>query len=301
MELSTAPTRPNFTGLSFRDLEYVVAVADLGSFIRAAQHCHVAQPSLSVQVRRIEERLNTVIFERSPRGVVLTPSGRAVVEQMRRALAEGRALLALAQRSDIPFNGALRLSAVPTIAPYLFPRVLPALRMVFPAVELLLGEATGSDLVAAVVTGDIDAAIVTAPVGQRAVESVSLLREELLMACPAGHPAARDDGPDWHDLPASDRLFLGERDCLREHAARAAGAPADGRPSLTLEALMYRVAAGEGCALVPAFAARETPGVVHRASSRRDRRREWLLVYRTRTPDAAAIADLARCLSAATP
>ena len=190
--------RPNFTGLSFRDIEYVVAVAELGSFARAAESCHVAQPSLSVQVKRIEERLNTTIFERGTRRISVTPAGQPVIEQMRRALAEGRALLALAHRSDAAFNGSLRLSSIPSLAPFYFPRVLPSLQTMSPGVQWLLGEDSGSDLLAMLVSGDVDAVIVTAPVDHRALDSAMLFRETLYMACPEAHPAAHADGPDWH-------------------------------------------------------------------------------------------------------
>jgi LysR family hydrogen peroxide-inducible transcriptional activator len=301
MDVTAVPARPNFTGLSFRDLEYVVAVADFGSFIRAAQHCHVAQPSLSVQVRRIEERLNTPIFERSSRGVSLTHAGHAIVGQMRRALAEGRALLALAQRPDVAFGGTLRLSAIATVAPYLFPKMLPELRSTFPSVEYLLAEGRSHQLLEAVASGDIDAAIVTAPAAHRHVECHPVLHEPLWMACPESHDAARDDGPDWHELSADSRLFLDEQDCLRAHAVRAAGAAGGGHPSSSLEGLMYRVAAGEGCTLMPAFAARPLPGVVYRTSMRPDRQRLWLLARRANTVHGEAIDRLAATLSALMP
>lgn len=301
MDVTAVSARPNFTGLSFRDLEYVVAVADFGSFIRAAQHCHVAQPSLSVQVRRIEERLNTPIFERSSRGVSLTHAGHAIVGQMRRALAEGRALLALAQRPDVAFGGTLRLSAIATIAPYLFPKVLPELRSTFPSVEYLLGEGSSHALLASVASGDIDAAIVTAPAAHRHIECHRVLHEPLWMACLESHEAAREDGPDWHELPVDSRLFLDEQDCLRAHAVRAAGAAAGGHPSSSLDGLMYRVAAGEGCTLVPAFAARALPGVVYRTSIRPDRQREWLLAHRLNTAHGEAMGRLTATLAALTP
>jgi|SRR5215813_7130658 len=107
----------NLSGLSLRDLE--LAVADHGSFVRAAEQCHVAQPSLSMQVSKVEARLNTAIFERTTRRLIVTPSGQRVVEQMRRVLVEAQAIFALA--SESPFGGALRLSAISTLGPYVFP------------------------------------------------------------------------------------------------------------------------------------------------------------------------------------
>lgn len=281
-DIATLP-KPNFTGLSFRDLEYVVAVSELGSFVAAARHCHVAQPSLSVQVRRIEERLHTPIFERTARGVVTTSAGRAIVEQMRRALAEGRALLALARRPDSAFNGTLRLAAIPTLAAYYFPRLLDPLRETFPGLELQLGEGASDDLCARLAAGDIDAVIMTTPIVHRALEHRSLGMESLLMACPVGHAAARADGPDWHELDDASRLLLAEPDCLRNQAIHAAGAPGSSKASPTLDALLYRVASGEGCALVPAFAERLVPGVVYRRSRRVERQRELVIAWRTNT------------------
>jgi LysR family hydrogen peroxide-inducible transcriptional activator len=118
----------NLSGLSLRDLEYVVAIADHGSFVRAAEHCRVAQPSLSAQVRKLESWLGIVIFERTTRRVIVTAEGNSFIEQARRVLAEARLLLTIAQRSDEPFGGSLRLAAISTLGPYLFPRILPGIR-----------------------------------------------------------------------------------------------------------------------------------------------------------------------------
>lgn len=301
MDVIKESTRPNYSGLTFRDLEYVVAVADHGSFISAARYCHVAQPSLSVQVRRIEERLNTIVFDRSSRGVSVTRDGRLVVEQMRRALSEGRALLALALRPDAAFHGVLRLSAIRTLAPYLFPRAMPQLRIAFPGVSFMLDEAVGGELLGALAAGDIDAALVSRPPGQQQFASRLIRRERLWMACPQDHPAANEDGPDWPQLPASERLVVDDTECLHQDAVRAAAFADVARASATVEALLYRVAAGEGCALVPALAMRTVEGVVYRSSSPTDRFRELWLAWRTNTVHAATTEELAMCLAGISP
>jgi LysR family transcriptional regulator, hydrogen peroxide-inducible genes activator len=102
----------NLSGLSLRDLEYVAAVADHGSFVKAAAQCHVAQPSLSAQVSKLEARLKTTIFERTTRRLIITRKGQQLVNQMRRVLVEARAILALAGESQQPFGGVLRLFAI---------------------------------------------------------------------------------------------------------------------------------------------------------------------------------------------
>src|ERR1700758_596804 len=102
----------NLSGLSLRDLEYVVAIADHGNFVRAAEHCRVAQPSLSSQVRKLETLLGVTIFERTTRRVLITPDGRDFIEQARRVLAEARVLFSIARKSEEPFGGSLRLAAI---------------------------------------------------------------------------------------------------------------------------------------------------------------------------------------------
>src|SRR5580704_17546212 len=127
----------NLSGISLRDLEYVVAVAEHGSFVKAAEQCHVAQPSLSVQVSKLEARLKTVIFERTTRRLIVTPEGQHLVDQMRKILLETRSLLDLASRSDKPFGDTLRLSAISTLGPYYFRHVLHDLRARYPALTLV--------------------------------------------------------------------------------------------------------------------------------------------------------------------
>jgi LysR family transcriptional regulator, hydrogen peroxide-inducible genes activator len=145
----------NASGLSLRDLEYVVAVADHGSFVKAAEQCHVAQPSLSVQVSKLEARLNTVIFERTTRRLIVTPKGQQLVEQMRRVLVEARAIFALAGESQRPFGGLLRLSAISTLGPYVFPCILRDLRKRRPGLSVILGEDKTDALLRALLQGSL--------------------------------------------------------------------------------------------------------------------------------------------------
>jgi LysR family transcriptional regulator, hydrogen peroxide-inducible genes activator len=153
----------NLAGLSLRDLEYIVAIAEHGSFRRAAKQCAVAQPSLSGQVRKLEEWLGISIFERTTRRVITTEQGKPVIDQARRVLEEARTLLILARPSGRPFGGSLRLAAISTLGPYLFPRVLPHLRARYPDLALLLGEGRTDDLLTALVAGEHDAVLIALP------------------------------------------------------------------------------------------------------------------------------------------
>jgi LysR family transcriptional regulator, hydrogen peroxide-inducible genes activator len=253
----------NLSGLSLRDLEYVVAVADHGSFVKAAEQCRVAQPSLSVQVSKLEARLETVIFERSTRRLLVTPDGLKLLDQMRRVLVEARALLTLASHSDRPFGGTLRLSAIATLGPYLFPLVLPDLRNHYPGLTLILGEGRTADLLSSLLGGELDAILISMPAGETAVAEVPVFREPFFLACPPGHAACAPDGPGWRGLAPHERLLLEEGHCLRTQAlAACSDVDVTNRHATSLETLKYMVGAGEGCTLLPALAAAETSSLV---------------------------------------
>ena len=254
----------SFSGLSLRDLEYVVAVADHGGFKRAAEHCRVAQPSLSAQVRKLESWIGLAIFERTTRRVLITPEGQAFIEQARRVLNEARLLFTIAQRSDKPFGGSLRLAAIATLGPYLFPRILAPLRKEYPKLGLVLSEGLTRDLVPQLIDGDIDAVLLSLPHSDLAITIVPLFSEPFLLACPAGHPASQKGGPTWDKLDPDQRLLLEEGHCLREQALAACfGAGRTHRHGTSLETLKYMVAAGEGCTLVPALAVAARDAVLY--------------------------------------
>lgn len=254
----------NLSGLSLRDLEYVVAIVDYGSFVRAAERCRVAPPSLSAQVRKLEANLGTIIFERTTRRVILTAEGKAVIDQARRVLAEARLLLTLTDRPNESFGGALRLAAIATLGPYIFPRILPALRGKYPNLGLVLSEGLTSELVPKLIAGEADAVLLSLPLSDPALAVAEIFSEPFLLACPDGHRAAKEGGPSWDALHANERLLLEEGHCLREQALAACSGPGHGnRLATSLETLKYMVAAGEGCTLIPALAVSERDAVVY--------------------------------------
>jgi len=245
--LDQSGERGNLAGLSLRDLEYVVAVAELGNFMRAAERCHVTQPSLSVQIRRVEERLDTVIFERTTRKILVTEQGANLVEQMRKVLVEGRRLLDIALRPKRAFGGTLRLSAIATLGPYYFPHVLGDIQKAFPYVSLELGEGKTDDLVHALLRGDLDVVLMSAPVTDAQVSCVAVFQEPFRLACRDDHPATSQTGDLWALLRPRERLLLEDGHCLREQALAACEDVApDQRQGTSLETLRYMVAAGSG-------------------------------------------------------
>ncbi|HTX77808.1 MAG TPA: LysR substrate-binding domain-containing protein [Terracidiphilus sp.] len=281
-------------GLSLRDLEYVVAVADQGSFVAAARHCNVSQPSLSSQVRKVEAWANGEIFERTSRRVMLTPRGSRFVEQARRVLEEARLLTQMAGARDRPFGGTLRLFAISTLGPYFFPKALSALKKRLPDVTLVLREDLTEVLTGLLRVGDCDCLLMSLPVDDQAFEFEPIFREPFVLAAPAERPCQVAADEVWRTLPRQERLLLHEGHCLRHQVlAFCSDVGFRDRHSTSLETLKYMVAAGEGFTLMPALAAETTPGVRFLPLPGTDFARDIVLVWRRRDARSQELRGLA--------
>lgn len=280
------------SGLNLRDFEYAIAVAELGSFIKAAERCHISQPSLSIQVAKLEERLGTILFERANRRNSVTLQGQPLIEQMRKIIGEVGTLVALTDRAAISLRGSLRLSAIATLGPYYFPYLIQALRQACPGLALALGEGHTDELIAALSDGSVDAVLVGAPVADPGLHAEVLFFEPFLLASPAGAAAPAEP----------DRLLLAEGHCLRHQAVAAfAGLAVSNRHASSLETLKYRVAAGEGCTLVPALAATPTAGLVYADMHGPEYGRHIALAWRRADPRAARLLQVAHYLRTCRP
>jgi LysR family hydrogen peroxide-inducible transcriptional activator len=249
---------------TLRQLEYVVAVADEKSFGAAASHCHVSQPGLSTQVREVERLLGVRIFERDRRGVIVTPAGEEIVERARALVASARELVEVARKRARPLCGPLRLGVIPTIAPYLLPASLPAVRRAYPELKLLLREEKTEVLLALIAKGKLDAALLALDVPLGDVDSAPLFDDAFVLAMPAGHKLAKKKQIDEKDLEGERVLLLEDGHCLRDQALAVcdrAGADenADFRAT-SLATLVQMVAGGDGVTLLPAIAAPSVTG-----------------------------------------
>ena len=252
--------------MTLRELRYLVAVAETGHFGRAAAACGVSQPSLSAQVRKLEERLGLRVVERTSRRVVLTPEGAEIVAQARVVLDEAAKLQELARRSPDPLAGPLRLGAIPTLGPYLLPHLLPRLRAAYPELRLRPQEDLTAGLVERLLTGRLDAALLSLPAEGRGLEAGPLFREPFWAALPAGHRLAARERVAEEDLAGEPLMLLKDGHCLRDQALslcrfqRPGGGgggeegPDDAFQAASLETLRHMVAAGAGCTLLPALA-----------------------------------------------
>lgn len=292
----------SLAGLSLRDLEYVLAVAEFGHFGRAADHCGVSQPALSAQIRRLEETLGVVIFERNHRRVLVTKSGDRIIAHARQVIAEARALLEAAQSIDGALHGDFRLGAISTVGPYLLPYALKSIRSAFPAIHLILNEGRTSELLEKLQNGSLDALVACAPLNERGLVVHELFFEPFVLAhspqCPALWP-----------LPETgeELVLLEEGHCLRDQTLMACGpvAPRAKRHATGLEMLRHMVAAGEGVSLMPALAAKALGGlddlVVYTALPDDQAGRQVVLAVRHADPRCEHLARLADVIRESVP
>lgn len=249
----------NTLGLTFRDLEYIVAVDEHRHFGNAADACHVSQPALSSQVRKVEDQLGLVIFLRDRRGVTLTPEGKQVVEQCRVILSQAGELLRIGKATEPPLVGPFRLGVIATLGPYLLPHLLRPLRRGYPRLELLLKEGLTANLVAEVRTGGLDAVLLSEPVTEGGITTRPLFREPFHLAVPSDHPLGKRESVTMAEVrKAGQLLLLEDGHCLREQAMEVCPtrtkAPRAGFQATSMETLRHMVASGGGVTLVPALA-----------------------------------------------
>jgi LysR family hydrogen peroxide-inducible transcriptional activator len=278
--------------MNLRDLRYLLAVAEHEHFGRAAQACEVSQPTLSVQIRRLEELLGVALFERTSRAVVPTPACEQLIGHVRAAVAEMNAVFTVAGSLRDPLAGRIRLGIIPTLAPYLLPLVFAPLRVALPMLEVEPWEDQTAALLKRLQAHELDAAVLATEVIGPDLESRVLFAEPFLAALPPEHPLARHDVVTEADL-ARDILVLADGHCLREQALEVCGAT--GALSGTLRAtslstLLNMVAAGYGTTLIPALAAgaAQDTGIVLRPLAARVGR-TIRIAWRTRFPRRAVL------------
>lgn len=248
-------------GLSLRDLEYLVAVAEHGHFGRAADACHVSQPSLSAGVRKIEDTLGFRVFERTSRKVLITRRGAAAVARAHAVIDAAGQFLAGDPTTGDPLSGRFVLGAIATIGPYLFRHVLGPLREEHPDLDLIIEEGLTDNLLDRLRDGSLDAVILSPPVADEGLTIAPCYRERFHLVEPARGPKATEPA-DLADLDLSGAVLLEDGHCLRDQTLSVCAA-AGIRPrqtAMSLETLKAMVAAGAGFSLIPETAIGDTLG-----------------------------------------
>lgn len=295
--------------MTLRELRYLVALADHGHFGRAAEACHVSQPTLSTQLKKLEDSLGVVLFERTNKALWMTPVGRKIVDQARRVLAEADTLVELAHASAAPLVGPLTLGIIPTLGPYLLPWLVPLLSRACPDLQLVLCEDLTENLIERLRRHRIDTAILSLPIAGPDIACQPLFDEPFLFVCPRGHPLASEAAVAETVLQQQPLLLLTDGHCLRDQALTVCGQSeaaikdhgADFRAT-GLETLRQMVATGMGCTLLPALAVASTdnPAIAVRPLADGASRRIGL-VWRRAYPKAADLQHMAELIRGGLP
>ena len=244
--------------MNIRDLKYIVAVAELEHFSKAAQACFVSQPALSGQIRKLEDQLNVRLFERTKRAVKITPAGEQIIILAKAILDLVDQIEETAKAFTDPFAGLLRVGMIPTIGPYLTPTLLPAITRGLPQLELKLLEDITPILERGLIEGQIDAAFLATPTRDSRLTEISLYDEPFWVALPNKHPLAEQDIIDVYDISMEEILLLEDGHCFRDQILSFCKTALSTQPNFktqntSLTTILALVGAGAGVTLVPAI------------------------------------------------
>jgi len=244
---------------TLRQLQYLKLLAEHGSFSRAAEAAHVAQPTLSAGIQELERTLGAPVVERARGGAVLTAVGEEAARRGEAILAQAEDLVQAARGAGRPLSGRVRLGVIPTVAPFLLPRALPRLRARHPELRLFLREDLTARLIAGLRSGALDAAVIALPYDTAGLELAPVGGDALAVIAPAGHRLDVGGAVAPEALEEEELILLEDGHCLRDHAlsaCRLGGPRADaGFAATSLPTLVQMVGSGLGVSLLPAMAA----------------------------------------------
>jgi LysR family transcriptional regulator, hydrogen peroxide-inducible genes activator len=244
--------------MTLTDLKYIVALARERHFGRAAEKCFVAQPTLSVAVKKLEDELGVILFERSPQEVLVTPAGERIVAQAEKVLAEAAQLTEIAAAGKNPLAGPLRLGVIYTIGPWLLPKLVPLLHERAPEMPLLLEENYTDRLLEKLKSAELDVAILALPVAEPGLVAQAVYDEAFRALVPVGHPWAKLKTVEPDGLLQEPLLMLGRGNCFRDQVLDLCTQAGQGGPQVlegsSLETIRHMVASGVGITVMPATA-----------------------------------------------
>ncbi|MFT4672476.1 MAG: LysR family hydrogen peroxide-inducible transcriptional activator [Pseudohongiellaceae bacterium] len=287
--------------MNLKDLKYFLAIAELKHFGHAAQQCNVSQPTLSGQIKKLEETLGVMLFERTNRRVMLTEAGHHIVIYAKRIIREVDAIHEIADSTRDPLAGKFRLGAFPTLATYIFPRIVPQVKASMPNLRLILMEEKTSQLIDQLHNGEIDAALLALPIQDDYLISKPLFDDEFFLAVPSGHDLTKYKTVDQTKLKQHRLLLLEEGHCLRDQSLEICqlhniGEEQDFKAT-GLETLRQMVKAGTGITFMPKIAiqAKET-GIEYIPFTKPAPSRSIGLVWRKTTPRQQVIKELIKLI-----
>ncbi len=253
--------------MNLRDLEYLTAVADLKNFSQAAEKCHISQPTLSSQIKKVEELLGVRVFERTNKKVMLTDVGEQIIDSARRVLREVDTMKEIAQMAHDPSSGIFRLGAFPTLSTYIFPKLVPPIKESLPNLKLILSEEKTDQLLNKLLEGKLDATLLALPIENDHLVTQPLFADEFYLAVPSDHNLVERQEITPKDLAQFKLLLLEEGHCLRDQAldichTMGSDEQQDFRAT-GLETLRQMVIAGTGITLMPEIAINKKEAGIH--------------------------------------
>ncbi len=297
--------------MNLRDVTYVLKVAELKHFGKAAEQCFVSQPTLSGQIKKLEQELGVKLFERNNRFVELTNVGKEVVQHCRLMLEQAAAIKQVAQSYQEPMAGSLKLGVIPTVSPYLMPRVITPLKQRYPQNTLVLSEEFTGVLLQRLRHHEIDAAIIATEVDSNEFYSIPLFKEPFWLAYPRNHSISKVKSIEVCHLIDANLLLLAEGHCLAQQAMDLCRYSREGQGDMTdlrassLETLLQMVAAGYGLTLIPALARTgywaKNANITICQLELNKAYRNVVIVYRKSYPQVSALNNLAELIKANLP
>jgi LysR family hydrogen peroxide-inducible transcriptional activator len=243
---------------TMKQLQYLSALAEHRHFGLAAEACFVTQSTLSAGIRELEEILQVKVAERTNRSVIITPLGVRLTRMARDLILGAEDMLDLAQSSNDPLSGTLRLGVIPTVGPYLLPAALPVLHRTYPKLELFIREDYSDRLLEQLKEGSLDLLVLALPYEMEGVDTEELFEDGFLLACPAGHPLAGARSADTEDFADQPLLLLEEGHCLRRHSLEACSLAGRYKrknyEATSMATLVQMVSVGMGLTLLPEIA-----------------------------------------------
>jgi LysR family hydrogen peroxide-inducible transcriptional activator len=293
--------------MNIRAMQYFVKLAELKHFSKAATACFVSQPTLSTQIRKLEDELGVSLIERAPRKVMLTPIGEDIAHRARHILRDIEHLKDAARRSKDPQTGSIKLGIFPTLAPYLLPHVIPVIRQRYPELKLQLAEEKTDVILNMLEQGQLDAGLLALPVDAQGMEIEVLFAEPFVVAMPSSHPLIDKQSIGIKDLEGEELLLLEEGHCLRQHALAVCElAGAHERVDFhatSMETLRHMVAANAGLTLMPVLSVKppiaSTANITIRPFNAPSPSRTIALVWRSSSPMGDFLRKLAASLKIA--
>jgi LysR family transcriptional regulator, hydrogen peroxide-inducible genes activator len=295
--------------MTLNELKYVVAVAQTQHFSKAAEACHVSQPSLSIAIKKLEEELGIIIFQRGKRQVEVTPEGEAVVQQAQKVIEEVEKLNYLKSLQKSPLEGILKIGAIFTIGPYLFPSLIPFMREHYPDMPLHIDEDYTESLRKKLLKAEIDIAVLALPFSDPAIETLEIYDEDFVTLFYDDHPFAKQSEIKIEDIKSPELIMLGKGNCFRDQVVAACPSclsPTGGSDNWvvgsSLETIRHMVAMKLGITVMPITALAKQmdyPGLDSRPFKDPAPKRRVILAWRSSFPRQQAVEVIAKSLQQA--